>query len=125
MKKSKYSKDCSKIRKLMITKLKNISNKNKKIVELVIKYSNSENISLRSISTYFEITRPNDDWFFIQDFWHNKDRFDFSLPDHQVIGGVIVQSTINEKVSGKPSCNRINPESTNATNPTAIAVTLY
>jgi len=48
---------------------------------------------------HFEILRPNSDWFFIQEFWHNKERFNISLPNHDVIGGVLIQQTIDEKVS--------------------------
>lgn len=46
----------------------------------------------------FEIEKP-EDWFFIKKFWINRERFDFSLPNYQVVGGVLVQRSINEKVS--------------------------
>lgn len=52
-----------------------------------------------SITHQYKITKPDKGWFFIRDFWHNRDRFDFSLPNYKVIGGVLIPHSINEKIT--------------------------
>ncbi|MCV0430338.1 hypothetical protein [Nitrosopumilus sp.] len=52
-----------------------------------------------SLTHQYKITKSGKEWFFIRDFWHNRERFDFSIPNYKVIGGVLIPHSIDEKIS--------------------------
>lgn len=51
-----------------------------------------------SQSLGLQITRPNTDWFFLNDFGINVDRFQSVLPNYPFVGGLKIQRSINERV---------------------------
>lgn len=52
-----------------------------------------------SITHQYKISKPDKEWFFIRDFWHNRERFDITIPNYKVVGGILIPHSINEKIS--------------------------